>query len=47
MAECKLIESTYEYEEDIPVNLQYLAYHQNKIIEENKRRKKWYQFWKR
>lgn len=46
MAECKLVESTYEYEEDIPVNLQYLTYYQNKIIEENKKRKKWYQFWK-
>lgn len=34
MAKFKLIESTYEYEEDLPMNIKYLEYKQNKAIEE-------------
>lgn len=49
MAECKLIESTYEYEEDLPMNIKYIEYKQKQIIDtcrKEKTYKKWYQFWK-
>ena len=34
MAECVLIENTYEYEEDLPMNIKYMEYKQKKTIKE-------------
>lgn len=33
MSECKMIESTYEYEEDLPMDIKYMKYKQNMIID--------------